>query len=230
MWAVVPVKDIANAKARLAPALAPAERRALFRAMLEDVLAALTQARGLAGIALVSRDPGVRWLAERHGLSVIGETENRGHRAAVAAAATRLAFEGAEGLLQIPGDVPLVTAGEIEAVLAAHGAAPAVTLVPARDGLGSNCLAASPPEAIPFLFGDVSFEPHRAAARARGIEPTVLRLPGLGLDIDTVEDAVELIARPGDSRAQSYLRESGIARRLAPDSGERRAADAVLGG
>jgi 2-phospho-L-lactate guanylyltransferase len=63
-----------------------------------------------------------------------------------------------------------------------------MTIVPSRDGKGTNALAVSPPDLIPFHFGDSSFEPHCAAARALGIEPRVLRLPGLGLDIDTPDD------------------------------------------
>ena len=42
--AAVPVKDLANAKQRLVPALSPAERRELARAMLGDVLEALVAA------------------------------------------------------------------------------------------------------------------------------------------------------------------------------------------
>lgn len=231
MWAVVPVKDMAEAKARLAPALSSVERRELFRAMLEDVLRALSRARGLTGVALVTRDGEARELARRFDFRVVGEAENRGHRAAVAAAAEQLAAEEVEGIIQVPGDVPLVTAAEIERVLAVHAPAPAVTLVPSDDGQGSNCLAVSPPDAIPFLFGDVSFGPHQQAARQRGIVPAILRLPGLGLDIDTAEDLARLIARPGTTRAQRYVRESGLAGRLSAAIGQRRTAvDAVIGG
>ena len=41
MWALVPVKDMAGAKERLAPVLSVGERRELFRAMLGDVPRAL---------------------------------------------------------------------------------------------------------------------------------------------------------------------------------------------
>jgi 2-phospho-L-lactate guanylyltransferase len=221
MWAVVPVKDLAGAKQRLASVLDSRERLALYRAMLEDVLSALAATRGLDGVALVSRDGEAAGLAARFGARVIAEPANRGHRAAVSTAARVLATEGADGLLQLPGDLPLASAAEIETVLAAHGRAPAVTLVPSHDGLGTNCLAASPPEALPFLFGDVSFEPHRLAARERGIEPAVLHLPGLGLDIDTPDDLALLLARPGRSATRAYLERSGIARRLAPLPGAR---------
>ena len=216
MWAVLPIKDMEGAKQRLGSALGPAERRGLFRAMVEDVLAALAGADGLAGILVVTRDPEAAALAERHGARVLAEAENRGHTAAVAQAAALLAAEGAAGLIQIPGDVPLVTAAEIEAVLAAHGPAhgPAMTIVPSRDKRGSNCVALTPADAVPLRFGDDSFFPHLAAARALGIEPKILPLAGLGLDIDTLDDLTALLAWPPAARTHEFLRQSGIAARL----------------
>ncbi len=223
MWAVVPVKDLVNAKQRLADVLSAEERGALFRAMLEDVLVALAGAKGLQGLIVVTRDPEATTLAEGHGARVVGEDADCGHTAAVTAAARILAAEGAGALLTVPGDVPLVTSAEIEAVLAAHQAAPAVTIVPARDEAGSNCIVCSPPDAMPFRFGEDSFFPHLDAARRQGIEPSVLHLPGLGLDIDTGEDLAMLLARPGQSRAQAYVHSSGIAARLGRGAGTERA-------
>ena len=72
----------------------------------------------------------------------------------------------------------------------------------------------SPPGALPFAFGHDSFEPHCRAARARGIAPRIVPLPGLGLDIDTPDDLRALLAGPSAGRTLDYLRESGIAERL----------------
>ena len=47
-WAILPVKEMAGAKQRLAPLLSPEERIALMQMMLRDVLAALSAAQGLA--------------------------------------------------------------------------------------------------------------------------------------------------------------------------------------
>ncbi len=66
VWAVVPVKQLARAKQRLSGLLGPEQSRLLCDAMLDDVLAALTAARGLAGILVVSSDPAARALAMRH--------------------------------------------------------------------------------------------------------------------------------------------------------------------
>ena len=203
--AVVPVKDLANAKQRLAGVLGQPQRTALFRAMLEDVLEALAGATSLAGIVLVTRDEEALAFARRHGAECLIEPQNRGHTAAVEFAAAALARRGAGALLQVPGDIPRVTCEEIEAVIAAHGPAPSVTIAPSRDCRGSNAVLCSPPDVFPFRFGDDSFHPHLAAARAIGIEPTVVERAGIGLDIDTPDDLEAFLASPSDTRAYRLL-------------------------
>ena len=203
--AVVPVKDLGNAKRRLAGVLGQPERTALFRAMLADVLDALSGAVSLVGIVLVTRDEEAIALAEGYGAECLIEPENRGHTAAVELAAGMLARRGADALLQVPGDIPRVTSEEIEAVIAAHAPAPAVTIAPSRDFRGSNAVLCSPPNVFPFRFGDDSFHPHLAAARAIGIEPTVIERPGIGLDIDTPEDLEAFLATPSGTRAYRLL-------------------------
>ncbi len=217
MWAVLPFKDLDDAKQRLGRVLDRFERQRLFRTMVEDVLEALAGVAALDQVMVVSRDPAAAALAERYGARVFREAENRGHTAAVSAAAIELATAGADGMFQVPGDVPLVTTAEIETVLDAHGEAPAVTFVPSRDRRGSNCVVCSPPLVMPLDFGDNSFYPHLKSARERGLQAKVVALPGLGLDIDTPDDLVELVRRPEASRTQHFLSESGIAARLLDD-------------
>ena len=74
-------------------------------------------------------------------------------------------------MLTLPGDIPLVTAAEIERLLAAHRPAPSFTIAPSHDEQGSNAIIMSPPDAVTLRFGDDSFFPHLAAAEARGIAP-----------------------------------------------------------
>ena len=204
VWAVVPVKEIGNAKQRLSAALPQAQRGALMLAMLEDVLDALTGASGLAGIIVVTVDPAVRDVAQRYGVQLSAEHAAEGHTSAVMGAAGRIAARG-EAMLTIPADVPLVTAAEIEHVIAAHRRGLRFIIVPARDERGSNTILAAPADAVPLRFGDNSFFPHLAAARACGIEPAVLPLPGIGLDIDTPEDLAVFLARPSQTRARALL-------------------------
>src|SRR5437763_15864892 len=119
IWAVVPVKDTAAAKQRLAAAMPPALRQELMLAMLEDVLAALADAPGLAGRLLVTTDPAAQRLAARYGFDWLTDGAGDGPTGAVAAAARPLAGNAADGMLTVPGDTPLATAPEIAPLLAA---------------------------------------------------------------------------------------------------------------
>jgi 2-phospho-L-lactate guanylyltransferase len=209
IWAVVPVKDTREAKQRLAAALPQAQRSALALAMLEDVLDALTDARGLAGIVVVTVDAAARELAQRYGAQISEEHAIESHTAAIMSAARAHAARG-EAMLTIPGDVPLATSAEIERVIAAHRRGHRFVIVPARDELGSNTILAAPADAVPLRFGDNSFFPHLAAARACSIEPAVLPLPGIGLDIDTPEDLAAFLARPSRTRTRALLDAVGV--------------------
>jgi 2-phospho-L-lactate guanylyltransferase len=176
-------------------------------AMLADVLDALTGARGLAGVAVVTEDLPATAIALRYGCRVITDGAADGHTGAVTAAGQVLKRQGAAGMLTIPGDVPLVTAAEIEAVLAAHDPATAAgfTIVPAHDDQGSNAVLLSPPDAVPLRFGENSFFPHLAVARASGLTPKVVRLRGLACDLDTPEDLTRFLLVPGQTRTRRLL-------------------------
>ena len=191
--AAVPVKDLANAKQRLMGALDASRRRHLARAMLIDVLRALGDA-ALDRVWVITREPEVAAIARGLGAEAMFEAENRGHTAAVAAAQTEAGRAGASAFLTVPGDVPCVTAAEIRALVAALAAPPAVVFTPSRSGLGTNGVALAPPTAMPLRFGEPSFDNHLAAARSLGLQPRVLRLPGLGLDVDDPDDLAALLA------------------------------------
>jgi 2-phospho-L-lactate guanylyltransferase len=188
VWVVIPVKETHGAKQRLAPLLSAPLREALALAMLEDVLAAITGVRGLGGIVLVTVDHAAVALARRYGAASIADGAHEGHTGAVSAGARHLVRQGCATMLTLPGDLPLVTSTEIGRLIAAHGPAPAFTIAPAHDDQGSNAILMSPPQAVPLRFGENSFFPHLAAARAAGIEPCVLRLPGIAFDIDNPQD------------------------------------------
>jgi len=209
VWAVVPVKETAAAKQRLAGVLPGAIRQALMLAMLEDVLAALAAIRDLAGILVVTADAGAARIAERHGATVSAECTRDGHSAAVAGAARFLAALGA-AMLTLPGDVPLVRPEDIRRVLDTGRAARGFTIVPARDERGSNAIHCAPADAVTLRFGEDSYFPHLAAARARGIEPVSLAIPRIALDIDRPEDLAEFLKTPDRCRARAVLERHGV--------------------
>jgi len=207
--AVVPVKESSEAKQRLAGALSRAQRQQLAHAMLEDVLAALAATVELASILVVTVDQGASGIAARYGAEICDQAARDGHTGAVAAAALRLDARGLD-MLTVPADIPLVQSKDIRRLLAVHRnavecGARGFSIVPARDERGSNAVICSPAGAVPLRFGDDSFFPHLAAAKACGIEPVVVRLARVALDIDTPEDVALLLAMPASTRTQALL-------------------------
>ena len=70
IWAVVPLKETASAKQRLAGLLSPNLRKELTLAMFEDVLQALSAAHQLTGIIVVTVDAAATDIALRGGAQV----------------------------------------------------------------------------------------------------------------------------------------------------------------
>jgi 2-phospho-L-lactate guanylyltransferase len=207
IWAVVPLKQTADAKQRLASALDRTQRQQLALAMFEDVLDAIAATPELPGILVSTIDRAAASIAVRYDARVITETADAGHTAAVTATANRLAQEGA-AMLTLPADIPLVQADDIRQLVRAWAmseAAPVFCIVPARDERGSNAVLCDPANAVPLRFGEDSFFPHLRRAEACGIKPSVLRLPRIALDIDTPADLDLLMASPARTRSHALL-------------------------
>jgi 2-phospho-L-lactate guanylyltransferase len=195
--ALIPVKDLDQAKARLAPVLDGAARRELVLAMLHDVLAAATGCSAIDSVAVVTRDPLVLALAASLGAEGLPEAGDLNE--ALDAAARRVGLRGVTRVAVIAADLPFARAEGIAPVIE-DGAA--VALVPSKDG-GTNALACAP-GAFGFAFGPDSAARHVAAAHAAGLRAARLALPDLVLDIDTPEDLESL--RSEIDRAGTHTR------------------------
>ncbi len=205
IWAVVPVKELGSAKSRLAGFFSQQFRREFARAMFEDVLDALARSTSLAGIAVVTMDAEVAALASRVGAVIFEDGARDGHTGAVTASIRRLARECRAGVLTLPGDIPGITEREVSTLCDLHGNAPAFSIVPSHDRRGSNAILMTPPDAVPVAFGDDSFLPHLDASRLNGIEPNIVELPGIALDIDHPADIALLLRRPLPDNCRRFL-------------------------
>ena len=76
--ALVPLKDLVQAKTRLAGLLRPSERRALAQAMLEDVLQVLAGHPRIRRVTLLSDDPAAPLLARQWGLEHWPQSQREG--------------------------------------------------------------------------------------------------------------------------------------------------------
>lgn len=225
MFVILPLKDLVLAKQRLSGVLSNQERRGLFQAMVSDVLAALVASVRVQRVILLSDDPTAPLLAEHHGVDYWSEQEvtgaaGKGLNAALTAVAARLAADGVAEWMVIHGDLPLLSAADVDAFIDRHAAADTarcLTLNPDAAGAGTNVMALRPAQWLQFEYGSQSAELHAEQARECGAALAMIRLPGMQLDVDDVDDLLALLDVSDSDRAvatRAYLEQAGIDRRL----------------
>lgn len=208
---LIAAKQLEFAKARLAPALAPGERRALAEAMFRDVLAASLAAGAADGVAVVTSDASLLAAAREAGARAIDEEFPRGLNVAVAMATAELIADGADTICTVLSDIPLIAAEDIDAVFAAMPSGRGAVLVPSRDFSGTNIICRSPADAVPTRFGRMSLVRHLDDCRTRDLPAKVLRLARPALDLDVIADLAEFERARSTTHTQNQLSRVGIA-------------------
>jgi 2-phospho-L-lactate guanylyltransferase len=199
---VIPFKGAPDGKSRLAGRFDDTQRRALALAFLQDTLAAVRGVPAVAGVTVVSSEPGLnRMLASAEGLApaqarapieVIPDPGN-GLNAAIEHGI--VSFRGGERsghIAVLLGDLPALASEELAQALAAAEEYPQA-FVPDAAGDGTTMITLAPDVDAPVLFGAGSAAAHAAAGYVR------LELAadsGLRRDVDAPED-VDALERPG---------------------------------
>ena len=212
--ALVPAKALDQAKGRLAELLTEHERRSLSLVMLEDVLRALSSARGVDRTFVVSPDQDILRDAERFGADPIAQPAAlSGINEALKHGLKVISLEEPTALLVLLADVPAVTSHEIESVLAALPRDQGAAICPSRAE-GTSALALRPPDAIDFRFGPNSFAQHEREASARGVPVKVLRFDSLLNDVDEPDDLRYLLSHAAETATHRLLAQMRVAERL----------------
>jgi 2-phospho-L-lactate guanylyltransferase len=212
---LLPIKDLRNAKQRLAPVLTAEERYALAQAMLADTIAAVRGAQRADEVLVITNYLPAMEIAARYGWGVLREENQVSESASVDFASRLCAERGVTALLRVPLDLPLVQPDDLDDLLATECVAPAVVMVPSRDGSGTNAILRSPPALFPSHFGPNSFAKHRELARQAGAAIIVRRNPRLEMDVDDESDLRALLSHDLTHTATGrWLDESGVAARF----------------
>ena len=184
---LVPMKPLASAKSRLAPAVPDLRRQALALLLLQRVLDAARHAVGADACRVVGGDAVVRQVALSAGCAWDPEKGNDLNTSLWLAMGARFK-EGAAATLFLPADLPQATPGDVTAVVAASvGLSRPVGVRASGDG-GTNALLLPTACAFPPALGEQSFRRHEELAVARGAPLETPLAPGLAFDIDTPED------------------------------------------
>jgi 2-phospho-L-lactate guanylyltransferase len=190
-WVMVLIKDFGDAKQRLRPALGPKARRGLAR---RNARLAVRAAAAGDRVLVVAGGEGVADLASVWGADVLLEPKQEGQNPAAARGIARAMSGGADAVLLLSSDLPLVTIDAVSEVLdaAANLTAPVAMAVPAVGRGGTNALYLRPPDAITLQFGSDSLAKFRQEAESRGVEFVVHHSDAMALDLDEPGDLVRL--------------------------------------
>ena len=165
--------------------LSPAERGALALGMAEHVVGVLLHAVDevfVLGATALPAYPEIPRLKD------IGGGLNRALDRAIVA----LPHASDDIFLVVAGDLPLLGALDVEALVAA--AESGVALAPDLAGSGTNAIGLRSPRGFRFRFGLRSYEAHTAEAARVGAACEAVLRHGLALDVDD-EDSLKAFQR-----------------------------------
>jgi 2-phospho-L-lactate guanylyltransferase len=212
---LLPVKDLRNAKQRLAGVLTADERFALASAMLMDTIRAVRRVRKADRIFVVTNYEPAMEAARENGWEILSEEQQISESVSVDAASRECQKRGVTSVLRLPLDVPLVKACDIDELLAVDCMAPAMVIVPSRDGTGTNAIRRTPPALFSSHFGSGSYAKHCAEAERAGAKIWERRNPRLEMDVDDEADLRSLLRHDLSGTATgAWLCQSGVAERL----------------
>jgi 2-phospho-L-lactate/phosphoenolpyruvate guanylyltransferase len=208
---LLPVKDLRNAKKRLAGVLTPEERFGLAQAMLSDTIRAIQGVRNAEKIFVVTNYQPVLDAAQENGWEILREDRQISESHAVDFASRACEERGVTGLLRVPLDVPLTQASDIDELLTIECGDLGLVIVPSRDGTGTNAIFRTPPALFPSHFGERSFAKHLAEAAHAGAEVVIRRNPRLEMDVDDESDLRALLDVDLSGTATGHwLHETGL--------------------
>lgn len=188
LWAIIPVKPFDFGKSRLSSVLSDQERRSLNVHLFSNTFNVVQSAPAIKITLVISQDQEVLTLTEKGG--GIGLVEKEMDLNGSLQNATEYALQrGAESVLIIPADLPMISKVELQqAVKARYSALPEMMIAPDRKGKGTNLLMVSPPGTIEYQFGVDSFRRHTEQARKKNITIRICSIPSFGVDLDLPED------------------------------------------
>ena len=195
--ALIAIKERSRCKTRLADVLPPPARMELVRAMLSAVLHAARNAQTVHSVLVISPERDTL-PADIAVLADTGESLN----SALMQAHRMVREFGCHEIVVLPADLPAITPGEIDELVHA-GRAGGFAIAPDAAGVGTNALYLASAAPFQFQFGPDSQSLHLREARRLGLNPRVVRLPGLELDVDMPADLERMEGQPWLTRLRA---------------------------
>jgi len=204
---IVPVKRFERGKSRLASMLDVVERVKLCGLLLDDTLSTINKASSISEVIVVSSDKRAEGISKRHGAIFLKEYVERGVNKAVSIADNYCNAAGANATIVIPQDLPLLTPADIDMICnTAEEYEKCLAICPSLRYDGSNALLRRPSKLIKTYYDNNSFDTHIKAAKEIRANLKIILSRRIMTDLDTIEDAENLMKEPTMTKSIIYLR------------------------
>lgn len=183
----IPVKSLSNSKTRLAPILDADAQRNLVEYLLVECLKQLGTQFPQLNVLIVTPDLEVAAIAKKFKASVLFEKETHGLNKAIDAGTQWTIANGHQPQLVIFPDILNLCPIELTQLLESVNVDKHVSFSVAKDK-GTNALLTTPPDIMPFQYGENSSEVMIDHVRKNKIPYNVFQFKNMAFDIDTPED------------------------------------------
>jgi len=188
--------------------LTPDDRIHLSSLMLASTLEVLSGLQALKEVVVVSSDRRAQEIAKQYNAKFLHEEKDRGVNSAVTLADGYCIKEGANATIVIPQDLPLLDITDIVMACGlAEGEDKCIVICPSFKYDGTNLLLRKPPAVIKTYYDSDSYEAHIKTARKQGVPVKLFFAKKLMSDVDTPEDARQLVKESGSSKTFEFLKE-----------------------
>jgi 2-phospho-L-lactate guanylyltransferase len=182
---IIPMKPLAEGKTRLGRQFNQSQRADLAAGMLRRVISAIKGA-SIELFWVIGGDDRVTHLVRNEDGIWLPEMGRNLNDTLSKAFAT--AFQEGYSVLYLPGDLPFIKPSDVINLIRSSERRNNITLAPARRDGGTNGILV--PHGIVFQpeLGERSFAKHLAQAARMEVSVAICYSPGLGFDLDTVDD------------------------------------------
>jgi len=198
LHAIVPLNKLSKCKSRLSRYISTDDRRRLVLAMFYDVLTVLIDHPHISEVTVIAGEPlkfpseikDFVQLIEEKALDGVGG----GLNSIIVGGVDFVRKHCKDDFLILHGDLPLLSNNDITSTLERLCEGYDLVLGADSQEEGTNLFAFRSDLKPRFNFGPSSFKEHSEWAELSGLSASYLKSPGIGLDIDTLKDLLELFA------------------------------------
>ncbi|MEM0365070.1 MAG: 2-phospho-L-lactate guanylyltransferase [Candidatus Nitrosocaldus sp.] len=204
LCAIVPVKNLARGKSRLATLLSVEKRINLSIAMLRDVLGCLCSSPCIDSVIIVGSDTIVKDIAGEFNAMFVEDAYEQGVNSAVALADDIARRYDASVVL--PHDIPLIS--ELDVLMLYTSMLKherCVVITPSSRLDGTNILLRRPPDVIKTHYDEDSYILHLNEALSSDVRLKILLSSRLMFDVDEPDDIYALMSSNHECNAKRYL-------------------------